>query len=105
MDQEHSQIPVSTFRDAAQVTALSGAVLARREPEPRTELTCAAKSMDIGNRTDQSSRRDDTNARDAEQPSANGVLFGECGELPIDLFDLRLKIDNLLDDRIDSSGQ
>ena len=97
--EQHPQIAVTAFGDAAEMAGLSGAVFARCETQPGSELSCARKAVDVGDRADHGGGDDDADAGDGHEPLDVGVRFGDRGELSIELFDALLEAADLVEDR------
>src|SRR6185503_13308998 len=76
LDEEHTQIAVSTFRDAAKDRAITGRHLFRHQAKPSGKVSPFREGSSIADRSDRGTGNDRADARNSHQLSA--VHVGAC---------------------------
>src|SRR5262249_26952610 len=77
MDQQHSQIDVSTLADSPEISTLSTRVFPRGQTEIASKMTAGRKTVYLSDEGHQGSSSQQTNARNGSKPLHNRGLLGE----------------------------
>jgi hypothetical protein len=81
LDEQHTQVSIASLRYFAKDRAVPGRYLFGDEAKPRSEVSPLGEGIASANRSNHSAGDDRSDAGNAHQPFAPGILFGEFSDL------------------------